>query len=746
MSDFKEIINNLTQNHQKEEEKVLNENGKPLSANNEQLIDLFRSENSALINILKRTNTFQSFTGELKNWAHKQLSESENALKFYEFEYQGRESFEKLSWREIGLIRLLDYIEYGNLVLEDPNLRGEKITSDPLKVLWDALKNNVINVNEDFFVDILFLFRQINEHTELSRPDKEQLEQWMQRHPSGLDDEIINLREANKKRLIDIFISKIDNGTINDKRFFFENEKTYKEKFNRFLQWWNDRLFHLRFAVRDPDLLNEMLDNTLSGETMDILYQARDAGIPFFVNPYYLSLLNVKEPKFAKNSDLAIRQYILYSEQLIEEYGHINAWEKEDIVEEGKPNAAGYLLPGSHNIHRRYPEVAILIPDTIGRACGGLCASCQRMYDFQSGHLNFDLDKLKPRETWPEKLKRLLQYFRNDSQLRDILITGGDALMSSDRSLKRILDGVYQVAKQKIDDNKQRKKGEKYAEMLRVRLGTRLPVYLPQRITDELINVLADFKKRASKLGVRQFVIQTHFETAMEVTPEAKQGISKLLSAGWIITNQQVFTSAASRRGHTAKLRKVLNEAGVLTYYTFSVKGFMENSNNFATNERAMQEQMEEKVFGRIPEQYYDEIKHFPDEPENMLKNIRHLEKEAGVPFLATDRNVLNLPGVGKSLTYRTIGITKDGRRILEFDHDANRRHSPIIEKMGKIKIIESKSVSEYLRQLNSMGEDISEYESVFGYSIGETEERMPIYIYPEYEFPITDEMTNFSI
>ena len=52
--------------------------------------------------------------------------------------------------------------------------------------------------------------------------------------------------------------------------------------------------------------------------------------------------------------------------------GNIRAWEREDIVEAGKPNAAGWLLPDGHNIHRRYPEVAILIPDTMGRACGGL--------------------------------------------------------------------------------------------------------------------------------------------------------------------------------------------------------------------------------------------------------------------------------------------------------------------------------------------------------------------------------------
>jgi lysine 2,3-aminomutase len=368
------------------------------------------------------------------------------------------------------------------------------------------------------------------------------------------------------------------------------------------------------------------------------------------------------------------------------------------------------------------------------------------MYDFQSGHLNFDLEKLKPHEKWSDKLKRLLKYYENDSQLRDVLITGGDSLMSHDKSLQLILDEVYQMALRKIEANKSRPEGKKYAEMLRVRLGTRLPAYLPQRITNSLIAILKDFKQKASAIGFKQFVLQSHFESAMEVTPEVKQGIEKVLSAGWIVINQQVFTTAASTRGHTAKLRKVLNDIGVLTYYTFSVKGFQENKHNFATNARAVQEQIEEKKIGLIPEKYYDEIKAFPQDAETMIHNIDQLRQKADLPFLSTDKNVLNLPGVGKSLSYRTIGILNDGRRILEFDHDAYRRHSPIVDDMGKVVVIESKSIQEYLTQLNEIGENTAEYKSVFGYSIGVTEPRIPIYKYPDYEFKVTEEFTNFEI
>lgn len=134
-----------------------------------------------------------------------------------------------------------------------------------------------------------------------------------------------------------------------------------------------------------------------------------EEGDAIFATPYYLSLLNVTGYGY---NDEAIRSYILYSPRLVETYGNIRAWEKEDIVEAGKPNAAGWLLPDGHNIHRRYPEVAILIPDTMGRACGGLCASCQRMYDFQSERLNFEFESLRPKESWDRKLRRLMTYLK----------------------------------------------------------------------------------------------------------------------------------------------------------------------------------------------------------------------------------------------------------------------------------------------------------------------------------------------
>lgn len=717
-----------------------------ISVKSHRLLKKLLKENPKLEEIMfAAKNETEALIG-IKEWVKTYLRDHPKALEYYEKGPASGYSFKDLKWSSIAAIRILDYIDNAGRKFIDLNLRGQLAVSNPIKLIWLGVNKGTGGAKPDFFEDMLHLFRQLTGKDERRQISKEELFEWMDRYPSGLDPRIVELRKENRDRIINIIIDKIDEGEINDSKYKFENNQTREEKFNTVLEWWKESTFHLRFAVRSADLLNEMLGFSLDPDTMKILYDAEKQGIPFFVNPYYLSLLHVRVPYFAIGADLAIRHYVVYSKQLVDEFGYINAWEKEDKVEPGKPNVAGWILPSHHNVHRRYPEVAILIPDTMGRACGGLCASCQRMYDFQNGYLNFNLNKLKPDETWPVKLLRLMKYFEEDSQLRDILITGGDALMSSDKSLKQILDAVYEMAKRKKEANEKRSDNEKYAELVRVRLGTRLPVYLPMRVTDNLAAILKEFKDKAIEIGVKQFVIQTHFEAPMEVTPEAKEAIQKFIESGWIVTNQHVFTAAASRRGHNLKLRQVLNEVGVLPYYTFSVKGYMENYYNFAPNSRAVQESCEEKIIGEIPHDNIDEIRQLPENPEQMVENIRAVKRDANIPFLATDRNVLNLPGVGKSLTYRTIGITRYGRRILSFDHDATRTHSPILEKMEEIVVIECKSISEYLKQLEDIGEDVSEYSGLFGYSIGETEPRMPIYEYPDFDFEVTEEMTNLEV
>lgn len=687
---------------------------KILECNHSQLLRAFTTAFPYLVNKARESRSSLLFKEELK----KELYANNNAKKIMLLLENDGKSVNELS-------------------------TGDQMKIETITHLWQFLKGEHIEkfISTDLLIDLYHQFELLDtsERIKLNYP---QLKRMMNRWPSGTDPEVRNILEENKNRMIPLLIKKIERLHSASLKFRFPEGLDYTGKYNCVNEWWNMYRFHLSMAIKDPVELNTFLGNSLSKENMDLLIKARKKGMPFFITPYYLSLLNIGKGGY---DDAAIRSYILYSPELVETYGNIKAWEKEDIVVAGEPNAAGWLVPG-HNIHRRYQRVAILIPDSMGRACGGLCASCQRMYDFQSKRLNFDFESLKPKESWDKKLGRLMDYFEQDTQLRDILITGGDALMSQNATLRKILDAVYKMALRKRNSNIRRPDGEKFAEIQRVRLGSRLPAYLPLRINDELIEILREFKEKATQAGISQFVIQTHFQSPLEVTPQAVQAVNAILSAGWIITNQLVYNVAVSRKGHTARLRQVLNSIGVICYYTFSVKGFHENYAVFTPNSRSLQEQHEEKVFGVVPEQKREDLIEIIRSGQSVVKKLNTFLKENNLPFLATDRSVLNLPAIGKSMTFQTVGITKEGKRILKFEHDAGRVHSPIIDNIGNIYIVENKSIAAYLRQLKEMGEELKEYDTIWSYTEGITESRFSLYEYSQYPFAVTDKITNLQI
>ena len=647
------------------------------------------------------------------------------------------------SWNAEGVRVVRRLLEYDGRVVHELSV-GEDVKVETLALLWRFLSGRIgeDEISPDFALELYHQFSRLHDGPS-GVPEKEDVLRWMRRWPDGLNEQVRAIREANKERIMALLVRKIEHRPASSGRYVFPEGCSEAEKLGWVRRWWGEARFHLSMAVKSAAELNRMLDGTLSGETLRIYQQAQEKGIPVFVTPYYLSLLN---PTGKGYDDAAIRSYVIYSSRLVETFGGIRAWEREDIVEEGKPNVAGWLLPDGHNIHRRYPEVAILIPDTMGRACGGLCASCQRMYDFQSRRLNFELEKLKPKENWNTRLRKLMDYFEHDTQIRDILITGGDALMSRNATLRNILDAVCKMAVRKRQANLSRPDGEKYAELQRVRLGTRLPVYLPMRVDDELLDILRDFRQKAAEAGIIQLFVQTHFQSPLEVTPESREAIRRILSTGWAVTNQLVYNVAASRRGHTAKLRKVLNSLGVICYYTFTVKGFEENYEVFAPNARSLQESAEEKAWGRLaPEAEHDFLESLDGAP-NKAVAIRQFCAAHDVPFLATDRSVLNLPGIGKSMSFALVGVDAKGRRILRFDHDRTRRHSPIIDRVHEVYIRENKPVYRYLLQLQDMGEDMGEYETLWAYTEGETERRFPFFEYPVPDFSVTSRYTNLDV
>ncbi len=673
----------------------------------------FQRELPEIYQIATHCSSESEFNKELKEYANKIINEESSGN----------------TCRYLAANRLLALLNYESTYINEFS-KGEKIFIETLSYLWNFLKGHYSGVESiDMYEDLFQIFIRTKKEYKQKEYTFKNLSADMNRWPAGCNKEVHRIRMYNKRRIIELLVKKIEKRANINSRYNFKEITSHSEKIKMVEEWWNDFRFHLVMAIKDPTELNLFLDESLSAKIMRILNRAKNKKIPFFITPYYLSLLNTSHKGY---DDLAIRNYILYSESLVNIYGNIKAWEREDEVVSGEPNAAGWILPPGNNIHRRYPEVAIFIPDTRGRSCGGLCASCQRMYDFQRERLNFDMDSLKPTKGWSKKLTGLMDYFEHDPYIKDILITGGDALMSKNSVLEEILDEVLKMTLRKREANNNRGDTERLNEIKRIRLGSRIPAYLPVRINKELIDILKNFRIKALKAGIKQFIIQTHFQSPLEITAEAAKTIKDILSTGWIITNQLVFTTSVSRRGHTAKLRQVLNSLGIITYYTFTVKGFDENCEMFTPNSRSMQEQKEEKKFGSLSSEQQQEFLNIFNGEENIPAAINRFLKKEKLPFLPTDRNVLNLPAVGKSMTFEMVGLTKEGRRILRFDHDKTRKHSKIIDEMGEIYIVENRSILSYLNDMEKMGEKVRNYNSIWSYTSGLTEPVFPLFDYPD--------------
>jgi len=144
-------------------------------------------------------------------------------------------------------------------------------------------------------------------------------------------------------------------------------------------------------------------------------------------------------------------------------------------------------------------------------------------------------------------LEAALQYIKNNSEIRDVLITGGDALMLSDRTLDWLLGELDAISHVEIK-----------------RIGTRTPVTLPQRITANLCAVL----KRHTPI-----YINTQFNSPLEVTPEAKQACDRLIEAGVVLGNQAVLLKGINDNVHVMKkLNQELLKIRVRPYYLFQAK------------------------------------------------------------------------------------------------------------------------------------------------------------------------------
>jgi lysine 2,3-aminomutase len=179
----------------------------------------------------------------------------------------------------------------------------------------------------------------------------------------------------------------------------------------------------------------------------------------------------------------------------------------------------------------RYPDRVLMVLTDI---CPMFCRHCTRKREWQHGGWVRTDDEIEP----------MLDYIRNNPKVRDVILSGGDVLTLSTKKLESVISKLRQIEHLEI-----------------IRIGSRYPVVLPQRVDDELCEML-------SRYG--PIWVNTHFNHPNEVTPEAAKACDKLLRAGLPVNNQTVLLRGINDSVETQlKLSHSLLKAKVRPYYLF---------------------------------------------------------------------------------------------------------------------------------------------------------------------------------
>ncbi len=220
------------------------------------------------------------------------------------------------------------------------------------------------------------------------------------------------------------------------------------------------------------------------------------------VTPYYLSLMDLNDPE-----DPIRKQAIPSAEEL-----YFAPEESADSLHEDTDSPVKGLT-------HRYPDrVLFLLTDR----CASYCRHCTRR------RLVGQTDNSMPKE----QIDACIEYIRNHPEVRDVLLSGGDVFMQSDEMLEYVISSLREIPHVEI-----------------IRLGTRVPVVMPQRITQELCDMLKKY---------HPIWVNVHFNHPNEITPESAAACAKLADAGIPLGNQSVLLAGVNDCVHV--MRKLVND------------------------------------------------------------------------------------------------------------------------------------------------------------------------------------------
>src|SRR5688572_8007908 len=264
---------------------------------------------------------------------------------------------------------------------------------------------------------------------------------------------------------------------------------------------WNDWRWQLKHRVSSLDQLQRLMPTLTPEEFAGT--QLANHKLALAITPYFFNLIDPAD------EHCPIRRQVI---PRLEET-HIASWELSDPCGEDSHSP----VPGL--VHRYPDRVLFLVTDR----CAAYCRYCTRSrmvsnasgYDF---HPEFD---------------RQIEYIRQNKNIRDVLLSGGDPLLFSDEKLEFLLSRLRAIP---------------HIEFLRI--GTRIPVFLPQRITPELCAMLKKY---------HPLFISIHSNHPRELTTEVRDALGRLCDAGIPLGNQSVLLrhvndDVVTMRAHVQKL------------------------------------------------------------------------------------------------------------------------------------------------------------------------------------------------
>lgn len=269
-------------------------------------------------------------------------------------------------------------------------------------------------------------------------------------------------------------------------------QKTIADKLEKGvdIEKWQDWKWQLRHSIRTIEQLELIAGLEFTSEERAQLETTIDK-FPMSITPYYLSLINIDDFR----NDPVYLQAVPRASELI-----MGPWDMSDPLSEDKDSPAPFLT-------HRYPDRVLF---HVSNLCSMYCRHCTRKR------------KVGDKDSIPsfEQLQPAIQYIRDNEQIRDVLLSGGDPLMLDDDKLEQLLAAIREIPHVEI-----------------IRIGSRMPVVLPYRITDKLVEIIKKY---------HPIFLNTHFNHPREISSVARAGLAKLANGGIVLGNQSVLLAGVN--------------------------------------------------------------------------------------------------------------------------------------------------------------------------------------------------------